>query len=95
MVAWEGNSPFPIRYEMEFSKLKYAQEWINVVPEFDKEKNLENVIFKLGDALVPNKDRFAKEYPVCFDCANIKDGCICYTAKNGSCSRGLRLLQAR
>jgi hypothetical protein len=77
---------------MEFSNLKYAQEWIKVVPEFDKEKNLENVIFKLGDALVPNNDRFAKEYPVSFDCANFKDGCICYRAKNGSCSRGLRLL---
>ena len=80
---------------MEFSNLKYAQEWIKVMPEFDKEKNLENVIFKLGDALVPNKGRFAKEYPVSFDCANIKDGCICYTVKDGSCSRGSRLLQGR
>jgi hypothetical protein len=42
------------------------------VPEFDKEKNLENVIFKPCDALVPNKDRFSKEYPVSFDCTNIK-----------------------
>jgi hypothetical protein len=80
-IEWlnkKENSPFPIRYEIEFSNLRYAQESIKVAPEFDKEKNIEHVIFKPYDALVPNKDGFAKEYPVSFDCANIKDGCICY-----------------
>jgi len=96
-IEWwnkDGNSPFPIRYEIEFSNLRYAQEPVEV-PEFDKEKNIEGVIFKTYDALVPNKDGYAKEYPVSFDRANIKDGCICYTVTNGSCRTGLRFLHAR
>lgn len=65
------------------------------VPEFDKEKNIERVIFKPYNALVPNKDGYAKEYPVSFDCANIKDGCICYTVTIGSCKTGLLFLHTR
>ncbi len=42
-----------------------------------------------------NKEGYAKEYPVSFDCANIKDGCICYTVTNGSCRTGLRFLHVR
>lgn len=97
-IEWSNkkeNSPFPIRYEVEFSDVRYAQELIKVSPEFGKEKNIEHLIFKPYNALVPNKDGFAKEYPVSFDCTNIKDGCICYTVKNGSCSRGLQFLHAR
>ena len=30
--------------------------------ELDKEENIEHVIFKPYDALVPNKDGYAKEY---------------------------------
>ena len=96
-IEWcnkDGNSPFPIRYEIEFSNLRYVQESVEV-PEFDKDKNIERIIFKAYDALVPNKDGYAKEYPVSFDCANIKDGCICYTVTNGSCSTGLCFLHAR
>jgi hypothetical protein len=89
-----GNSPFPIRYKIEFSNLRYAQEPAEV-PESDKEKNIEHVIFKPYDALVSNKDGYAKEYPVSFDCANIKDGCICYTVTNGSCRTGLHFLHVR
>jgi len=80
---------------VEYSDLRYEQELIKVSAEFGKEKNIEHVIFKPYDALVPNKDGFAKEYPVSFDCANIKDSYICYTVKNGSCSRGLHFLHAR
>lgn len=67
-----GNSSFPIRYKIEFSNLRYAQESVEV-QELDKEENIEHVIFKPYDALVPNKDGYAKEYPVSFDCASIKD----------------------
>ena len=57
-IEWwnkKENSPFPIRYEVEFSDLRYAQELIKVSPEFGKEKNIEHLIFKPYDALVPNK----------------------------------------
>jgi hypothetical protein len=39
-IEWwnkDGNSPFPIRYKIEFSNLRYAQEPVEV-PEFDREK---------------------------------------------------------
>lgn len=88
-----GNSSFPIRYKIEFSNLRYAQESVEV-QELDKEENIEHVIFKPYDALVPNKDGYAKEYPVSFDCASIKDSCVCYTVTNGSCRTGLRFLHA-
>lgn len=70
-----GNSSFPIRYKIEFSNLRYAQEPAEV-QEFDKEENIEHVIFEPYDALVHNKDGYAKEYPVSFDCASIKDSCL-------------------
>lgn len=84
---------FPIRYKIEFSNLSYAQESVEV-QELDKEENIEHVIFKPYDALVPNKDGYAKEYPVSFDCASIKDSCMCYAVTNGSCRTGLRFLHA-
>jgi hypothetical protein len=96
-IEWwnkDGNSPFPIRYEIEFSNLRCVQESVEV-PGLDKEKNIERMTFKAYDALVPDKDSYAKEYPVSFDCANIKDGCICYTVTNGSCRTGLHFLHAR
>jgi hypothetical protein len=96
-IEWwnkDGNSPFPIRYEIEFSNLRYVQE-SDEVPGFDKEKNIKRMIFKAYDALVPDKDSYAREYPISFGCANIKDGCICYTVTNGSCRTGLHFLHAR
>jgi hypothetical protein len=45
-----GNSPFPLRYEIEFSNLRYAQ-----VADSD-DKNIERVTFRPYDALVPDKD---------------------------------------
>lgn len=96
-IEWwnkDGNSPFPIRYEIEFSNLRYVQESDEVLG-FDKEKNIKRMIFKAYDALVSDKDSYAREYPISFGCANIKDGCICYTVTNGSCRAGLHFLHAR
>jgi hypothetical protein len=97
-IEWRnkaGNSPFPIRYEIEFSNLRYAQK-PGGTSEFDKEKNIERMTFKPYDVLVPNKNPdFAKEYPVSFDAADIKDGCICFTVTTGSCKTGLRFLHVR
>jgi hypothetical protein len=87
-----GNSPFPIRYEIEFSNLRYAQA---AAEEDSDGKNIERVTFRPYGALVPNKDGNAKEYPVSFGCADIKDGCICYTVTAGSCKTGLAFLPVR
>jgi hypothetical protein len=54
------------------------------------------VTFRPYDALVPNKDGIAKEYPVSFGSADIKDdGCIHYTVTAGSCKTGLAFLPVR
>jgi hypothetical protein len=68
-----GNSPFPIRYKIEFSDLRYAQ-----VADSD-DKNIERVTFRPDDALVPNKDAHDKEYPVSFGRADINDDGWMYT----------------
>jgi hypothetical protein len=86
-----GNSPFPIRYEIEFSNLRYAQAAVD-----SDGKNIERVTFRPYDVLVPSKDGNAKEYPVSFGCADIKDdGCIHYTVTAGSCKTGLAFLPVR
>ena len=43
------------------------------------EKTIGPITFKPYDALVIGRDGYAKEFPVIFDWANIKDGCIWYT----------------
>lgn len=97
-IEWwnkDGNSTFPIRYEIEFSNLRYAQK-PGGAAEFDKEKNIERMTLKSYDELVPNKDRdYAKEYPVSFNGADIQDGCICYAVTTGSCKTGLHFLHVR
>jgi hypothetical protein len=87
-----GNSPFPLRYEIEFSNLRYAQ-----VADSD-DKNIERVIFRPYDALVPNKDGHDKEYPVSFGHADINnddDDSIHYRVTTGSCNKGLAFFPVR
>jgi hypothetical protein len=93
-IEWwnkDGNSPFPIRHEIEFSNLRYAQEAVEA-SEPDREKNVECIIVRPYDALIPNKDGYAKEYPLSFICADIKYSCVRYTVTTGSCKTGLRFL---
>jgi hypothetical protein len=85
-----GNSPFPIRYEIEFSNLRYGQ----VAADSDN-KNIEHVTFRPYNALVPNKDGHNKEYPVSFGRADINDCCIRYSVTAGSCKTGLAFLPVR
>jgi hypothetical protein len=50
------------------------------------------VTFRPYVAFVPNKDGNAKEYPVSFGRADIKDGSIRYTVTAGFCKTGLAFL---
>lgn len=79
-IEWwnkNGNSPFPIRYEIEFSNVRYPQEGLEA-SESDGEKNIERMIFRPYDALVPNNDGYVKEYRLSFIWADFKDSCIRY-----------------
>jgi hypothetical protein len=78
-----GSSPFPIRYKVEVSNLKYGRL-------LDSSK--ENLAFDPFNAFVSNLDGHARGYPVTFADVGIKDGCICYTLAPGSCSTGLSFL---
>ena len=96
-VEWwnkDGNSPFPIRYKIEFSNLRYAQG-LTEASESNGGKNIEHATFRPYYELVPNKDGCAKEYPLRFVCADIKDGCIRYTVTTSSCRTGLHFLHVR
>ena len=89
-----GNSSFPIRYKIEFSNLRYAQESVEV-QELDKEENIEHVIFKPYDALVPNKMVMPKNILLALTVQASRIAvCMCYTVTNGSCRTGLRFLHA-
>jgi hypothetical protein len=89
-----GNSSFPIRYKIEFSNLRYAQEPAEV-QESDKEENIEHVIFKPYDALVHNKDGYAKNILLALTAQASRIAvCMCYTVTNDSCRTGSRFLHA-
>ena len=74
--------------------MRYAQEEIEA-SESDGEKNIERMTFRPYDALVPNDDGCAKEYPLSFIWSDFKDSCIRYTMATGSCKTGLRFLHVR
>ena len=73
------DSPFPIRYKIEVSSLKFGQ--------LDSAKA---IIYRPYNALLPNKDKYALQYPISFGRPSVKDDCICYTLMSGTCNTGLR-----
>jgi hypothetical protein len=91
MLTAEQEPLADIIITTEFSNLRYAQAAVD-----SDGKNIERVTFRPYDALVPNKDGNAKEYPVSFVSADTKDdGCIHYTVTAGSCKTGLAFLRVR
>jgi hypothetical protein len=79
-----GNLPYPIRYHVEISQLLYG---LNDVGYSDPN----SILFRPYDALIPNSEGAAMEYPVSFANCSIKedDGCISYDIFNGICRKGL------
>jgi hypothetical protein len=83
-----------IRYEIEFSNVRYAEE-VPEASESDEEENIERMTSRPCDALVPNNDGHAKGYPLRFICADFEDGCIHYALTTGSCKTALRFPHVR
>lgn len=73
-----GNSPFPIRFKVEVSSLKFGQ------------CNSGQINYRPYNALLPNKDRYALQYPISFGTPSIKNDCICYIIMQGNCNTGLK-----
>jgi hypothetical protein len=79
-----GSLPYPIRYHVEISQLLYG---LNDVGYSDPN----SILFRPYDALIPNSEGAAMEYPISFANCRIKedDGCISYNIFDGICRKGL------
>jgi hypothetical protein len=79
-----GSLPYPIRYHVEISQLLYG---LNDVGYSDPN----SILFRPYDALIPNSEGAAMEYPISFANCRIKedDGCISYDIFDGICRKGL------
>jgi hypothetical protein len=79
-----GSLPYPIRYHAEISQLLYG---LNDVGYSDPN----SILFRPYDALIPNSEGAAMEYPISFANCKIKDtdSCISYDIFDGICRKGL------
>jgi hypothetical protein len=79
-----GSLPYPIKYHVEISQLLYG---LNDVGYSDPN----SILFRPYDALVPNSEGAAMDYPISFANCRIKedDGCISYDILDGVCRKGL------
>lgn len=75
-----GNSPFPTRFKIEVSSLKFGQH------------NSAQINYRPYNALLPNKDKYAVQYPISFGRPSLKNDCICYTIMHGNCNTGLKFV---
>jgi hypothetical protein len=71
------NSPFPTRYKIEVSSLKFGQH------------NSGQINYRPYNALLPNKDKYTVQYPISFGRPSLKNDCMCYTIMHGNCNTGL------
>ena len=85
---------FSNTYEIELSNVRYTQDELEA-SESDGEKNIERMTFKSYDALVPNDDGYAKEYPLRLSARISKIVVYGNTVTTGSCKTGLRFLYVR
>ena len=74
-----GNNPFPIRYRVEISLLRFFQGVFN-----DAE-----IKYDPFTSLVPNSDAMDRQYPVSFENLRMMDSCICYSLNNGKTVSGM------
>ena len=86
-IEWwnrSGNIPYPIRYHVEISQLMYGLS--------DNPSDPESIVYRQYNALVPNSEGHAMQYPISFQNTRIKDGYMCYNISLGSCKTGISYL---
>ena len=78
-----GNFLYSLRYHVEISQLMFGIRDAN-------NSDPESITFVPHNALIPNNDESGAEYPVSFNNPMLKDGCIYYSTREGSCNNGIR-----
>ncbi|MDQ5869263.1 MAG: hypothetical protein M3530_05995 [Thermoproteota archaeon] len=78
-----GNFLYPLRYHVEISQLMFGIRDAN-------NNDPESITFIPHNALIPNNDESGAEYPLSFNNPMLKDGCIYYSTREGSCNNGIR-----
>lgn len=76
------NVPYPVRYQVQFSMLRYAE---STVPS----PNTGKINHKPYTVLSEDKDSLGKPYPVAFENLREMDGCICYEVNSGMTNTGI------
>ncbi len=76
-----GNTPYPIRYEVEISHLAYG---IN-----DNHLDVQSLTYFPYNQLTPDDEGLAEKYPVSFDNFEIKNGFITYRIGSGEHKSGI------
>lgn len=82
-IEWwnkSGNFPYAIRYQVEISQLLCGKN--------DDPENPESISYFPYNKLIPNKGGECKEFPISFNQAKIKDGCLFYSINSGICENG-------
>ena len=76
------NEPYPIRYQVRSSMLRYAQS--------DKSSDdLTRLNYKPYRSLTPDVDSLGKKYPISFQNLTEMDRCICYDVNLGTTNHGM------
>jgi hypothetical protein len=76
-----GTVPFPIRYQTQFSMLRYAQ--------YKSSADLKEINYKPYTSLMPDTEVQANQYPISFQNPRAVDGCICYDVSSGATNTGM------
>lgn len=77
--ANEPPVPFPIRYQVQNSMLRYSQS----------DADLKNPNYKPYRSLTTDIDSLHKKYPITFHNLREMNGCICYDVKPGMTNNGM------
>lgn len=72
-----GTRPYPIRYQVQISLLKYAQG------------NPDGMRYLPFQIVVSDTDRLGERYPISFINARVMDSCICFNVEAGYSNTGL------
>lgn len=83
-IEWRNivdTVPFPIRYYVQFSMLRYAH--------YNFSTDLKEINYKPYTSLMPDTDRQANRYPISFQNPRIMDSCICYDISSGATNTGM------
>ncbi len=73
------NLPYPVRYHVQFSMLRYAQS-----------HDSENLSYKPYTSLSPDIDPLGRQYPISFHGLRNMDGCLCYEVSLGTTNTGMQ-----